>query len=253
MKHSPTVTFQMLKMIVPSNNSHNIAKLFAVLIDKDPKCDQIHTYCQIFNKEKKEVCNYRVTFQHGDKYEKRRAADLKTHLRNYHPDMDSENIPSPHDYLCAWSGVLGIETSKPTITKFISPKSDKQKAFEAYCIWVADTMISYRAIDRSTFRNGFGLHIPEFSASWNRQNVSKQIIITGHKIKMYLKKNCLTVSEKVEPNFIINVCCPLSIISAVLTSKFRDIKNTGSPYCSIESDDWLSNTNQEYTGININF
>lgn len=152
-----------------------------------------------------------------------------------------------------WAGILGIEGATPSISRFASTKFDQPNVIEKFSIWDAHAMLAYRAIDRPTFQNGFGLHIPQFSSRWNRQNVSTQIIVTGNKIKTYLIDNCLSISKKIAPNLIVNVSSTPSMHSASLLSKFREIKCIGSPFCSMESDGWLSNTNREYTGININF
>lgn len=171
----------------------------------------------------------------------------------FHDYIDSEDILVSSAYLCPWSDVSGVARCTPTISKLMFDKPEIPDVFEECCIWITDWIISYRATDRPSFQNGFGLRIPQFGPRWNGQNVSKQIIMTGNKIKKYFKENCLTISKKMEPSLIIDINSPSAHISASPISDFRNIKDRGLVFSSMKSDYWLTKTNREYIGIKINF
>lgn len=251
-KYNSDITFHMLSMLQGGNNSNATYVLFAKLKENTTNSTKIDTYYQVFNEKDNIICKHLISFKDIHNYYKNRATRFKRHLDFAHPDIDHSKSFYALDYLCSWSGVTGIGARNRTIFDFPNLSKDPD-VFEEFCIWLAESMISYRAVDKNSFKNGFGLHVPQFAARWNRRNVSKQIIYTGNKIMTDLQDSCQEMSESAKPESLINLNSSTTDIRSLLNQKFHAIKNIGSPFCSIESDDWLSNTNREYTGININF
>lgn len=76
--------------------------------------------------------------------------------------------------------------------------------------------------------------------------MSSEVMNTANKIKTYIKGNCLAFFENFCPTTV-NINMPLTDLRSSIGEKKFEIKKLGSPFCGMESDDWLSNTNREYT------